>query len=219
MKKLLLALLAIVLMPATFEVAAYGSQEAQEDNAPAESSSCGCKKRVRTCNTCPKPVKTCPKKCARVSKCLSCEERAAQEAQGEVRTYVDEDDMIVGEEEETVFSDIDEDDFNGDVDAVADAKSAVVAAKAQVATTEAQVKSAEAAVATAEGNLNQAKRAHHEAKQALHKAELAKKQAEIDAAHAANDLKKVARLNKEIAQLQAKAQADEAKAAALTAGK
>lgn len=102
-KNMLLALLTLVVAPATFEVAAYGSAN-QENKARQEEvnkpSSCGCKARVKTCpakKTCPKKVKVCKKACPFVSKCLSCEERAAKEA----REKQNREDM--NEEERSMF--------------------------------------------------------------------------------------------------------------------
>lgn len=99
-KNMLLALLAIVLMPATFEVAA------------AESScTTGCRKPVKkACPVaCPKKVKTCPAKkvCKRVSKCLTCEEKAAQKAN---EANIDSNDLTLDD----MGDDIAADDFDFD---------------------------------------------------------------------------------------------------------
>lgn len=108
-KNVLLALLAIVLAPATFQVVAYEAQENKAENEAQAESSCGCKKRViKACTTCPKrekkpcatcpkrEKKACPKKCPRVSKCLSCEERKAQEEREAMEAGMNDDLDIVG---------------------------------------------------------------------------------------------------------------------------
>jgi hypothetical protein len=77
-KNLLLALLTLVVAPATFQV------EAAYENTPAETREargCGC--RVRAPKPCAKKTCTvkphvCKKACPFKSKCLSCEERAAK---------------------------------------------------------------------------------------------------------------------------------------------
>lgn len=87
-KNILLVLLTIVLVPATFEVAAYARNEAREE-AQEQTTSCCRRHKVRqprckTCvKACPKPAcvkkaKVCKKACPFVSKCKSCAERQAE---------------------------------------------------------------------------------------------------------------------------------------------
>ncbi len=109
-KNIMLVLLTIVLAPATFEVAAVVRETASNtvnaagrtvDNTAGRvlpNSSCGprCKRTTKcpTCKVakpcCPKKVKVCKKACPFVSKCPSCEERAAARADRENRADMEE---------------------------------------------------------------------------------------------------------------------------------
>jgi len=103
-KNLLLALLTLVVAPATFQVeAAYENKQAET----REARGCGCKVRApKTCakKTCTVKPHVCKKACPFVSKCKTCQERAAEanraEAnrsemnRSEMNENLDEDDMI-----------------------------------------------------------------------------------------------------------------------------
>jgi hypothetical protein len=97
-KNLLLALLTLVVAPATFQVEA-----AYENNKQAETREvrgCGCKRAPRPCakRTCTVKPHVCRKACPFKSKCLTCEEREAkrraeQANRSEMNESVDEEDL------------------------------------------------------------------------------------------------------------------------------
>lgn len=104
-KNLLLALLVVVLAPATFQVeAAYANNQ---DNQ--EVRSCGCRRpsrcqKCRVAKPCPKKTcvvkeRVCRKACPFKSKCETCEQRVARERaeananRSEMNEMVDEEDM------------------------------------------------------------------------------------------------------------------------------
>lgn len=96
-KNLLLALLTLVVAPATFQVeAAYENKQAE----PREARGCGCKRAPKPCakKTCVVKPRVCKKACPFKSKCLTCEERAAKERaeqanRSEMNENVDEEDL------------------------------------------------------------------------------------------------------------------------------